>query len=126
MTLNKKAIHRDPTFPCPPLVRQRGDWYPREFLDLQERRDVHGGLQQGLVGGDDFGALDVALELLHVPLELGAPVLEPRDHLRGAKGRVCVRPGAYEEMWMYHYHCLLSGWLLLLISQWRDGDDCNS
>lgn len=82
MTLNKKVTHHDPTFPCPLLVRQRGDRYPREFLDLQERRDVHGGLQERLVGGDDFGALDVALELLHVPLELGAPVLEPRDHLR--------------------------------------------
>lgn len=26
-------------------------------------------------------SLDVLLELLHVPFELGSPVLEPRDHL---------------------------------------------
>lgn len=50
-------------------------------LLLQYTQVLH-VLQEALVRRQEFRALDVLLQLLHVPLELRPPVLEPRDHLR--------------------------------------------
>jgi len=59
------------------------------FLDLLlEQAEVLHVLEERLVRGEDFGRLDVLLELLHVALELGAPILEPRDHLRVAQAEL--------------------------------------
>jgi hypothetical protein len=71
--------------PLPLLVR-RDDQVLRTVVVgddglLLEYPQVLDVLEEALVRGEELGALDVLLELLHVALELGPPVLEPGDDL---------------------------------------------